>query len=243
METCVQLANPLPDPECPYNSLLWPGAITVNVISSEPLEHLLLNVPELNITGLAPVTTPDNGLNWQYVVPFGASQLLKFDKIRFEFQGADMSDNELMNLFFPGPGTPCVELPVRMANGWSSNEIPTGTDLTHYFYINCGQHKPGNKNSNETTLTIIPEADCVDVTWTVTPASGPSAADGSITLDMPTGGVAPYTYLWPNGETTNSISGLLPGEYCVLVSDAYCCQREFCIFVDYNCELKRPFQR
>lgn len=181
METCVQLVNPLPDPECQYNSLLWPGTITVNVVSSEPLEHLLLNVPELNIAGLAPVTTPDDGLNWQYEVPFGALQLLEFDKIRFEFQGADMSNNQLMNLFFPGPGTPCVELPVRLANGWSTNDIPTGTDLTHYFYINCGQHKPGNKNGNETTLTIIPEADCVDVTWTVKPASGPATSDGSTT--------------------------------------------------------------
>ncbi len=42
---------------------------------------------------------------------------------------------------------------------------------------------------------------------------------GSIALS-PSGGTAPYTYLWSNGATTSSISGLSPGSYGITVTDA-----------------------
>jgi len=40
---------------------------------------------------------------------------------------------------------------------------------------------------------------------------------------IPTGGISPYKYLWSNGQNTQSISGLSPGEYTVIVTDAYDC--------------------
>lgn len=42
---------------------------------------------------------------------------------------------------------------------------------------------------------------------------------------MVNGGVPPYTYLWSNGETTASISGLFAGEYYVSVTDAANCNK------------------
>lgn len=36
----------------------------------------------------------------------------------------------------------------------------------------------------------------------------------------PTGGIAPYTYQWSNGATTNSIANLCAGNYSVLITDA-----------------------
>ncbi|MGP8217606.1 MAG: gliding motility-associated C-terminal domain-containing protein, partial [Bacteroidia bacterium] len=47
--------------------------------------------------------------------------------------------------------------------------------------------------------------------------------DGSITVN-PTGGTAPYTYFWSNGETTQSISNLNAGCYAVMVTDSHDCQ-------------------
>ncbi|MEP6806857.1 MAG: SprB repeat-containing protein, partial [Flavobacterium sp.] len=47
--------------------------------------------------------------------------------------------------------------------------------------------------------------------------------NGSATV-TPTGGAGSYTYLWSNGATTNSITGLTQGNYSVTITDANTCQ-------------------
>lgn len=49
--------------------------------------------------------------------------------------------------------------------------------------------------------------------------SNASSSDGSITA-TPVGGLAPYTYRWSTGATTNKIQNLPPGRYTVTVKDA-----------------------
>ncbi|MGW8123323.1 PKD domain-containing protein [Roseivirga echinicomitans] len=49
------------------------------------------------------------------------------------------------------------------------------------------------------------------------------AGDGNITTQV-SGGTAPYTYAWSNGETTKNISSLTGGNYEVTVTDANGCQ-------------------
>jgi uncharacterized protein (TIGR02145 family) len=51
-----------------------------------------------------------------------------------------------------------------------------------------------------------------------------SGNDGGIDLDV-TGGVAPYTYSWSTGASTENIQGLSTGQYEVTVSDADGCTR------------------
>ena len=48
--------------------------------------------------------------------------------------------------------------------------------------------------------------------------SGANCCDGSIDFS-PTCGNAPYTYLWASSATTQDITGLCPGTYCVTVTD------------------------
>ncbi|MEL4308835.1 T9SS type A sorting domain-containing protein [Joostella sp. CR20] len=45
------------------------------------------------------------------------------------------------------------------------------------------------------------------------------ADNGTASIEI-SGGVAPYEYLWSNGETTQSVSDLIPGDYDVVVNDA-----------------------
>lgn len=46
--------------------------------------------------------------------------------------------------------------------------------------------------------------------------------DGTATI-TPTGGTAPYAYVWSNGGNTSTITGLAPGTYTVTVTDANGC--------------------
>lgn len=233
----ISLINPLPNPECPASIFGWFNTIEVNVVSSEPLEELQLDVPALVAFNLQPTYVSSERTNWTFEVPYILSQLAGVNSIYFYFTGTDQSGNALLNLSSFAQAT-CTVLPTRQASGWSTNNIPTGTDQTHYFVLSCGKNRPGRRSNEETVLTIVPDENCIEVNYTVTPASGPFVADGTIVLEPPTGGLPPYTYEWDNGATTSSLSGILPGFYCVQVSDAFCCEKEICIEVGFDCELQ-----
>jgi hypothetical protein len=47
--------------------------------------------------------------------------------------------------------------------------------------------------------------------------------DGAIEISSQTGGVAPFTYLWNNGQTTQGATELTHGTYSVIVTDANGC--------------------
>ena len=78
----------------------------------------------------------------------------------------------------------------------------TRTDSTSVFVLNC--------NCTPPVLTASVVNACNNT------------ATGSIDLIV-TGGVAPYTYSWSSGATTEDISGLLPGTYVVNVTDGVAC--------------------
>lgn len=59
-----------------------------------------------------------------------------------------------------------------------------------------------------------------------------AASAGAIALDAVTGGVAPYTYLWSNGETTASLTDLAEGTYTVTVTDDEGCSNTESFTVD-----------
>ncbi len=87
------------------------------------------------------------------------------------------------------------------------------------------------------------DMDCINVTQIVIPAlecpvmseSAPGAHDGSIQCD----GISGITsFMWSNGATTSSITGLSPGIYCVTVTDANGCTKSQCFNVQPgNCQL------
>ncbi|MDD2386585.1 MAG: T9SS type A sorting domain-containing protein, partial [Bacteroidales bacterium] len=70
----------------------------------------------------------------------------------------------------------------------------------------------------ETKIDYIVVHSNPSVTVDVTPASGETIADGGASLTI-TGGTAPYTTTWSNDETGTEITGLIPGNYSVVVLD------------------------
>jgi len=58
-----------------------------------------------------------------------------------------------------------------------------------------------------------------------------STGTGSIKV-TPSKGTSPYTYLWQTGNTTNSISGLSTGNYCVTITDKNNCQDVECYTIE-----------
>jgi gliding motility-associated-like protein len=59
-------------------------------------------------------------------------------------------------------------------------------------------------------------------TISATPASCNGNSNGTATV-VGSGGVSPYTYIWSNGLTTSSISGLAAGTYLVTITDQNGC--------------------
>ncbi len=76
--------------------------------------------------------------------------------------------------------------------------------------------------NNSFTTTLTQPAAALAVTGLVTNVNCFGANNGSINI-TPTGGTAPYTYLWTNGATTQDLTALAPGTYGVTITDANGC--------------------
>ena len=83
-----------------------------------------------------------------------------------------------------------------------------------YFAANDGTHGP----------EIWSIAECLNL-FVNTETPGSVGGTGSIDLTIQ-GGIPPYTILWSTGETTEDVSGLLPGVYTATVSDSSGCLSE-----------------
>ena len=73
------------------------------------------------------------------------------------------------------------------------------------------------------TVEVV-EADCGDIAVDIDEVN-PSCAgdtDGSVTA-LPSGGTAPYTYLWTTGDTTQTVDSLGAANYRVTITDAVGC--------------------
>jgi hypothetical protein len=111
---------------------------------------------------------------------------------------------------------------------WSANANgATSEDLTG---LSAGSY----------TVTVTDQNGCSQVrTFNVSQTGSPALVanannvscfglnNGSITLTV-TGGATPYQFSWSNGATTQNISNLAPGTYCVTVTDGAGCSAAAC---------------
>ncbi len=68
---------------------------------------------------------------------------------------------------------------------------------------------------------------------TSTTSTCSTCPDGSASVS-PTGGSAPYSYLWSDGNTTNSITNALPGTYTITITDANGCETTESVTINFS---------
>jgi gliding motility-associated-like protein len=101
------------------------------------------------------------------------------------------------------------------ANQTSMTNLPAGT------YIFTVSTTDGCIKSDTVTLTA-PQQLVVTVPDTSISSCSSNITSGSLTAHV-AGGASPYSYLWSNGATTQTISGVTQGTYSVTVTDANGC--------------------
>jgi hypothetical protein len=78
---------------------------------------------------------------------------------------------------------------------------------------------------------VIEEPTPIIVNAGSTDETGPDTNDGTAWA-APIGGVPPYSYAWSNGSVDSLITGLAPGEYTVVITDANLCTANETVTVD-----------
>ncbi len=83
-----------------------------------------------------------------------------------------------------------------------------------------------------TATTTVTQPSAVSLNTSMTP-SNCQAANGTATVNA-SGGTSPYTYLWNNGQTTQTATGLAQNNYTVTVTDANGCTQAAIVAVGNN---------
>jgi large repetitive protein len=111
---------------------------------------------------------------------------------------------------------------------WTAPAAGTGAVK---FYA-CGNALDGSgdesgDNAGVANITlnesVVAACTSATVSTTATNAACANSATGTATV-TPTGGAAPYTYLWSNGATTQTVGNLLAGSYTVTVTEGGGCK-------------------
>lgn len=74
---------------------------------------------------------------------------------------------------------------------------------------------------------------CLHYDTLITPASSPTAADGSASIVVELGN-GPFEFLWGHGATTPTVVGLTSGYHAVSITDAIGCVTHDTLFIPYD---------
>ena len=224
------------------------SSLRIKVKASEPLGNLTLNLQQgVNMIAedIEAVEVDAAEQNFLFDISNYVNELS--GQIQLSFDGYDKSNNPLLNFvdFLNGPTPPsCLSVPTRTStdpNGWDNpDQIPSGGgDFTYSICIDCGANLVEN-----TCMSIIltdDEADCITVNATIEDVSEPGLSDGSISLDI-NQAIEPLEIIWGDGTASISRENLPAGEYCVWITDAFCCQYQECFLVGGGCsDFEKPY--
>ncbi|MFN4255434.1 MAG: choice-of-anchor V domain-containing protein [Saprospiraceae bacterium] len=138
-----------------------------------------------------------------------------------------------------------------LANGSATATGGGGTGNLTYLWSNgasgatasgliAGNYAVTVTDAENCTATIsvdIAQPDILVANATATGETSNGSNDGTVTSN-PVGGTAPYTFLWSDGSTTASVSGLAPANYTVTTTDANGCTAVQTVSVNaFGCNL------
>lgn len=107
---------------------------------------------------------------------------------------------------------------------WNTNPVQTNDTA---FNLPAGNYtltvSDANNCVSQVTIAVSQPSDIAN-TFTVTNPGCNGDSTGSI-LTQVSGGTSPYSYLWSNGDTTNSISNLVAGTYQFTYTDSKGCSK------------------
>jgi len=115
---------------------------------------------------------------------------------------------------------------------WNTTPVQTGASATGLI---AGTYTVTVTDSNGCTATgtsQITEPTVLALDAVPAEAKCPDSNDGAITLTV-TGGTSPYSVIWADGITTQNRTGILPGTYSVVVTDANGCAQSLTSEVGY----------
>jgi len=118
------------------------------------------------------------------------------------------------------------------SNGETTSTITSLVAGTYTVVVTDGD------DCSATALIEITQPLAVAPNASTTPQSAANVNDGTATAN-PSGGTGDFTYLWNTGETTQTIAGLAPGNYTVVVTDENDCTAQQTVIVNaFNCTIE-----
>ncbi len=139
--------------------------------------------------------------------------------IQLQLQDASCSDAaDGVALLTVSGGTPGYNF------SWSDGgpDVPGRTDLPQGSYQVTVQDAAGCEKVLDFTIGAPP---ALSLSLNATPALCSNSSDGTATAEV-SGGVPPYSYLWSDGQTTQTAVNLPQGSYQLTVTDANGCDAE-----------------
>ena len=115
---------------------------------------------------------------------------------------------------------------------WITTPAQTGMIAINLIYGTYTYHVTDATGCVQTGTAYIPPMDLISASYMSTPALC-TLSNGSMTV-YPTGGVAPYFYLWNTGATTATITGKPAGNYSVTITDALGCKATENAYLPFN---------
>ncbi len=206
----------------------WITSGNFNVSDGHNLSSFAIHANVWSFNDSVAITLPVLG-------PVAANDTLRFDYRYVEyFPGTEATTLSEGDSLAVGISTDCGETftSVEVINSMNHTpsvdlatvEIPIGADYAgEYIQVRFlglwgeGDYWLDIDNVNIRRCTSI------NVDSTITNTTGAAVADGSINL-MPTNSEGPFTYEWGTGDSTRVITGLLPGDYTVTITDGFGCQ-------------------